>query len=139
MKGIVGRMTRSFKTVDLFAGPGGLAEGFSSLRDESGDRIFDIALSVEKEASAFATLRLRSFVRQFDEVPQAYYDYIAGQISRDDLIAQHAAEWAAAVRETMMLELGTESATAVLDPVLDKIREAAGNEAILIGGPPCQA
>jgi len=132
-------MTRSFKTVDLFAGPGGLAEGFSSLRDESGDRIFDIALSVEKEASAFATLRLRSFVRQFDEVPQAYYDYIAGQISRDDLIAQHAAEWAAAVRETMMLELGTESATAVLDPVLDKIREAAGNEAILIGGPPCQA
>ncbi len=62
-------MTRSFKTVDLFAGPGGLAEGFSSLRDDVGSRIFDIALSVEKESSAFATLRLRSFVRQFDKVP----------------------------------------------------------------------
>lgn len=132
-------MTRSFKTVDLFAGPGGLAEGFSSLRDEAGSRVFDIALSVEKEASAFATLRLRSFVRQFDKVPQTYYDYIAGRISRDDLIAQHEAEWAAAVRETMMLELGTEAATAALDPVLDEIREAAGNGAILIGGPPCQA
>lgn len=132
-------MTRSFKTVDLFGGPGGLAEGFSSLRDGSGSRVFDIALSVEKEASAFSTLRLRSFVRQFDEIPQAYYDYIAGRISRDDLIAQHAAEWAAAVRETMMLELGTEAATAALDPVLNEIREAAGNEAILIGGPPCQA
>ena len=132
-------MTRSFKTVDLFAGPGGLAEGFSSLRDETGHRIFDIALSVEKEVSAFATLRLRSFVRQFNEIPQTYYDYIAGRISRDDLIARHAAEWAAAVRETMMLELGTKAATAALDPVLDEIREAAGNEAILIGGPPCQA
>lgn len=132
-------MTRSFKTVDLFAGPGGLAEGFSSLRDEAGYRIFDIALSVEKEASAFATLRLRSFVRQFDKVPLTYYDYIAGRISRDDLIAQHEAEWAAAVRETMMLELGTEAATAALDPVLDEIRKAAENEAILIGGPPCQA
>lgn len=132
-------MTRSFKTVDLFAGPGGLAEGFSALRDESGRRIFEIALSVEKEASAFATLRLRSFVRQFDEVPPAYYDFIAGRISRDDLIAQHATEWAMAVRETMMLELGTEAAAVALDPLLHEIREAAGNEAILIGGPPCQA
>jgi len=132
-------MTRSFKTVDLFAGPGGLAEGFSSLRDETGHRIFDIVLSVEKEVSAFATLRLRSFVRQFNKIPQTYYDYIAGRISKDDLIARHPAEWAAAVRETMMLELGTEAATAALDPVLDEIRETAGNDAILIGGPPCQA
>jgi DNA (cytosine-5)-methyltransferase 1 len=54
-------MISSFKTVDIFAGPGGLAEGFSSLRDASGQRVFDISLSVEKEESAFATLRLRAF------------------------------------------------------------------------------
>jgi len=39
----------------------------------------------------------------------------------------------------MMLELGTDETQALLDPILDNIREASGNEAILIGGPPCQA
>ena len=60
-------MPREFAIVDLFAGPGGLAEGFSSIRNKDGSRPFQIALSVEKEASAFETLRLRSFFRQFDD------------------------------------------------------------------------
>ena len=64
-------MSPNFKTVDIFAGPGGLAEGFSSLRDANGGRVFDIALSVEKEPSAFATLRLRAFTRQFAELPHS--------------------------------------------------------------------
>ena len=37
--------------IDLFAGPGGLAEGFSSLKD-NGERIFNIKLSIEKEVFA---------------------------------------------------------------------------------------
>ena len=132
-------MPKPFKTVDLFAGPGGLAEGFSSLRDADGNRVFEIALSVEKEPSAFATLRLRSFVRHFDRPPPAYYQYIGGRISRAQLIDSHPDEWAAAVKETKMLELGTEAAAAELDPILDEIREEADGEAVLIGGPPCQA
>ncbi len=59
-------MSTEFAIVDLFAGPGGLAEGFSSIRNKDGSRPFEIALSVEKEASAFETLRLRSFFRQFN-------------------------------------------------------------------------
>ena len=35
--------------IDLFAGPGGLGEGFSSARDANGDRCFRIALSIEKD------------------------------------------------------------------------------------------
>ena len=133
-------MKQSFKVVDLFAGPGGLAEGFSSLRGANGKRLFDIALSVEKEPSAFATLRLRSFVRQFSkELPQDYYDYIAGKLPKADLVKRHPREWAAAERETMMLELGTDAATAKLDPILDRIRTESSGNAILIGGPPCQA
>ncbi|SCW76098.1 DNA (cytosine-5)-methyltransferase 1 [Sphingobium faniae] len=129
-------MSSSFKTVDLFAGPGGLAEGFSSVR-RSGRRIFDIALSVEKEASAFRTLRLRAFTRQFDRPPEAYYRFISGQISREIMISLHPEEWAAAEQETAMLELGTQEAQAALDPELDRI--GAGGDTILIGGPPCQA
>ena len=78
--------------VDLFAGPGGLAEGFSSLGGPNGPR-FEVALSVEKEPTAFRTLRLRSFYRQFrGGAPGAYYDYIAGRIPIADLQASHPAE-----------------------------------------------
>jgi DNA (cytosine-5)-methyltransferase 1 len=132
-------MARSFRVVDLFAGPGGLAEGFSALRDKDGERIFDISLSVEKERSAFATLRLRSFTRQFGSLPDAYYDYIAGRISLARLKELHPNEWKLATSETMMLELGTPEAQDAIDPVLDQIRQAAEGAAILIGGPPCQA
>jgi DNA (cytosine-5)-methyltransferase 1 len=132
-------MTRVFKTVDIFAGPGGLAEGFSSLRDGNGNRIFEIALSVEKERSAFETLRLRAFTRQFENLPAAYYSYIAGEISRNDMIQFHAAEWEAAMAETVQLELGTEVAQIEMDSRLDRIRDEAGGDTIVIGGPPCQA
>lgn len=132
-------MTGRFKVVDLFAGPGGLAEGFSALRDDDGKRVFDISLSVEKEASAFATLRLRSFTRQFGALPDAYYNYIAGRISLARLREIHPEEWNLAVNETMMLELGTPTAQAALDPVLEEIRRVADGAAVLIGGPPCQA
>jgi DNA (cytosine-5)-methyltransferase 1 len=132
-------MVRSFKVVDLFAGPGGLAEGFSSVRDEEGNRVFEIALSVEKEASAFSTLRLRSFVRQFKQIPADYYEYVAGTITRDQLTGRHPSAWLAAKSETMMLELGTPESQAVIDPFLDHLRGEAGANTILIGGPPCQA
>lgn len=132
-------MSLNFKTVDVFAGPGGLAEGFSSLHDGDGQRVFDIALSVEKEPSAFTTLRLRAFTRQFAELPDSYFDYIAGRIPRQRLINLHPAEWEAAVRETAMLELGSDSAREWLAPVLRDIRENAIDRTILIGGPPCQA
>ena len=38
--------------IDLFAGPGGLGEGFSSVEDRPGSARFRIALSVEKDPSA---------------------------------------------------------------------------------------
>jgi DNA (cytosine-5)-methyltransferase 1 len=49
--------------IDLFAGPGGLGEGFSSLVNN-----FDIKLSIEKDENAHQTLELRSFIRQFKKV-----------------------------------------------------------------------
>jgi len=132
-------MSTSFKVVDLFAGPGGLAEGFSAL-EVDGSRAFEICLSVEKESSAFATLRLRSFVRQFNGcIPRAYYDYIAGKADRDHLISAFPQQWMAACKETEQLELGAPGTDRIIDPILDRIREDASENAILVGGPPCQA
>ena len=131
-------MSRVYQTVDLFAGPGGLAEGFSSLMSE-GRRKFPIALSVEKEPSAFATLRLRSFVRQFVAPPAAYYRYISGGLSKSELMQRHPEEWHRAVDETAMLELGTENARIEIDRRLTIISEKACRNTVVIGGPPCQA
>jgi len=61
----MGRKSEEFAVVDLFAGPGGLAEGFSSVVAQDGSKPFRIVLSVEKEAVAHSTLLLRSFLRQF--------------------------------------------------------------------------
>lgn len=128
-----------FKVVDLFAGPGGLAEGFSAVHTPAGERAFEIALSVEKESSAFATLRMRSFVRQFPRPPQEYYAYVRGEISRNELAAAHPREWRSACDETHQLELGTSDATLKIDPLIDAIAANAPDSCILVGGPPCQA
>ena len=75
--------------IDLFAGPGGLNEGFS--HKINGARRFKSVLSVEKEVPEHRTLSLRAFYRYFLykglPVPQEYYDYIQGKnmISREDL------------------------------------------------------
>ncbi len=53
--------------IDLFAGPGGLGEGFSSLRDTSGNPIFQTIISIEKDELAHKTLRLRSFFERLCE------------------------------------------------------------------------
>ncbi len=73
--------------IDLFAGPGGLGEGFSSLLNGAGERAFKIKLSIEMDEQAHRTLELRAFFREFPvgEVPQDYYDYLARKISREEL------------------------------------------------------
>ena len=67
-------LPRTFGVVDLFAGPGGLAEGFSAL-ERDGHRPFRVRLSVEMEKAAHQTLLLRTFLREFpDGFPDEYYD-----------------------------------------------------------------
>ena len=46
-----------YKVVDLFAGPGGLGEGFSSVLTGKGRRKFKIVLSVEKDKYSRETLK----------------------------------------------------------------------------------
>jgi DNA (cytosine-5)-methyltransferase 1 len=133
-------MPPEFAIVDLFAGPGGLAEGFSSIRDEDGSRPFQLTLSVEKEASAFETLRLRSFFRQFNgNPPTDYYRFLNGDIPEPDWNSIFPAEWKHACLETVKLELGSSLAAKEIDARLEQITKSHRNNIILIGGPPCQA
>lgn len=134
------RFLSTYSVVDIFAGPGGLAEGFSSVSASDGERAFHIALSIEKEPSAHATLRLRSFLRQFgDAYPDAYYTYLNEGGEEPDWSASHPAEWAVAIEEAWRLELGKEDPDLRLNARLDAIRKESEGSTILIGGPPCQA
>jgi len=125
--------------IDLFAGPGGLGEGFSSLLDASGRRMFRIRLSIEKDAKAHETLELRAFFRQFPpgRAPDQYYRHLRGEITRSELFDAFPTESGAARREAWHRELGEQQA----EEIHSRIRTALSGEDrwVLIGGPPCQA
>ena len=64
---------RPYPVVDLFAGPGGLGEGFASLVGEKGANIYDGVVAIERDEFSHRTLLLRHFLRQFPngELPLA--------------------------------------------------------------------
>lgn len=133
-------MPSSYGVIDLFAGPGGLGEGFSSLRDSLGQRVFDIHLSAEMDAAAHATLKLRAFLRNFDgEVPEKYLRYHAGLESEVEWADVNGSAWSDAGREACRIELGTDLATQVVDKAITEVRKRWGDRTVVIGGPPCQA
>ena len=122
--------------IDLFAGPGGLGEGFSVFAQNPG---FKIALSVEKELFAHQTLQLRAFFRQFPkgQAPDEYYDFLRGQISKQTLFKKFPKQFNQASLEAMYDELGGKNQTEI-DNRIAKILKGTKTW-ILIGGPPCQA
>jgi DNA (cytosine-5)-methyltransferase 1 len=128
---------KSVPVIDLFAGPGGLGEGFSSLADPRGNRAFSVRLSVEKDAHAHQTLLLRSFFRKFERVPTEYYEFLRGKTDLATLFARYRKEAVCAADEAWQAELGVVSAS----DVHSRIRRALGGSAswVLVGGPPCQA
>ena len=119
--------------VDIFAGPGGLGEGFS----QTG---FEILLSAEMDPIACDTLRLRKFFHQFEKrrVPQEYFQFIRGNIELNALKEKFPKEWKKAAEAVANIELGTQHGNAKLNQLLDEKLEGQ-NDFILIGGPPCQA
>jgi DNA (cytosine-5)-methyltransferase 1 len=129
--------------IDLFAGPGGLGEGFSRVGWGNGNPFFSICLSVEKDMAAHRTLKLRSFFRQFPygQAPEEYYDFLRNGRPPEDLygLEKFSAQAQAADREAWCATLRND---AQFNAELDKRVTMAlrGNPIwVLIGGPPCQA
>lgn len=132
-------MKNPIPIIDIFAGPGGLGEGFSALKLESGEPLFKIKLSIEKDEFAHKTLELRAFFRQFNnkQVPSSYYKYLKGEITRLELFNKYPDETKKAKDEAWLAELGVTPN----DLVDTRIQDALDGSLkwILIGGPPCQA
>lgn len=129
----------SIPVVDLFAGPGGLGEGFSALRKRNRP-VFKIAISAEMEKNAARTLRLRAFFRQFPDgdAPQSYYDYVASGGQGQPWTEATRKKWEEAGREAQQLTIGEPEHDTRLRARVKSVADS-GDPWVLIGGPPCQA
>lgn len=140
--------------IDLFAGPGGLGEGFSRARSAD----FHVAVSIEKDGMAFETLQLRAAHRALAKSSQTQrstwstWDSVLAEASWNiafevlrscgDAAIKEACE--SARREAWNLELGPQNRDVVRDGIADRLRPYASSgrlpsNSVLIGGPPCQA
>lgn len=132
-------MVKPVAIVDVFSGPGGLAEGFAACRAARGGRPYRVALSVEKDRAAYRTLMLRAFLRAFPRrFPQEYYDFLNGRRPEPDWAVLYPTKWRRAEHETLRLELSP-GANDTLWPRIAEIRRRYGPRTVLVGGPPCQA
>ena len=136
-------MSIKINVIDLFAGPGGLGEGFSAYTSgQDGEAAFKIRMSVEKEPNAHRTLTLRALYRavQGNASIRHYHDYVSGRMCEPELKSMLRAEWAEATYETLNkpTELGKDNKT--IHQRVRALKEAHANESwVVIGGPPCQA
>jgi DNA (cytosine-5)-methyltransferase 1 len=129
----------SIPVVDVFAGPGGLGEGFSAIRSDAGHPRFRVCLSIEKDPRAHRTLEIRSFWRQFPPgiVPAAYYDFLRGDISQEQLFKGSPLQAKQASTQAWLAELGRVPHAEVRTRI--QLALSGADKWVLIGGPPCQA
>ena len=133
-------MRKPVPVVDLFSGPGGLAEGFAKLQTKGGRSRYRIELSIEMDEAAHHTLRLRAFLRKFRALPDEYYEYVNGLLPGEpDWATLYPEEWEESGYETPRVELGTAEATRLLRKRIRAMRREHGTRTVLLGGPPCQS
>ncbi|WP_339490291.1 DNA cytosine methyltransferase [Pseudomonas sp. EL_65y_Pfl2_R95] len=140
----IGELGQPIQVVDLFAGPGGLGEGFSSFGD--GKR-FEIVVSAEKDPQAWQTLRLRAFYRLLKKHKRShlfeYYDYCNDPNAAYGFTPSEETKelWDEAANEARCITLGSEGGNKELDDALNAPQTGLDEKRpwVLIGGPPCQA
>jgi len=116
--------------IDLFAGAGGLSEGFIKAG-------FTPVAHVEMNKDACDTLRTRTafhYLKENDRIEE-YYEYLKGEISRKEFWAKIPAKL---INSVINSEISPESLPFIFDQI-DSILGENKNVDLVIGGPPCQA
>jgi DNA (cytosine-5)-methyltransferase 1 len=115
--------------IDLFAGAGGLSEGFIRAG-------FTPIAHVEMNKDACDTLRTRTAFHWLKDEGRVeeYYDYLKNKISRDEL-------WAKVPEHLIKSVINTEISEETLPNIFNQIDAELGKKKVdvVIGGPPCQA
>lgn len=123
---------KKYNFIDLFAGAGGLSEGFY----QAG---FNPIAHVEMNEYATKTLETRIAYYYFKKTNNLnyYYNYLKGRITREDLL--NGVPYDAlktVIHETMSTE-SIPSIFAKIDTILKE--DGVDHVDIIVGGPPCQA
>lgn len=120
--------------IDIFAGGGGLSEGFCRAG-------FNIISHIEQDRYAAETLRTRVmfFWLKQSGLLKEYYAYLFGQISREALVAKYNLE--NLINNNVIRE---EISEGTIDDILQRVKLSMKRRGIksidvLMGGPPCQA
>ncbi len=121
-----------YNFIDLFAGAGGLSEGFF----QAG---FNPVAHVEMNPYAAQTLETRScyyYLKKINNL-DLYYSYLKGNICRTEFIRHIPEE----VLKTVLCEtMSKQSLPGIFERIDTILREDAVNQVdVIIGGPPCQA
>lgn len=122
-------MCEKVNCIDLFAGAGGLSEGFH----RAGFKFF---AHVEMDEAASLTLKTRQayyFLKRNNRI-NIYIDYIKGNISRDEFYSHIPNR---VFKSVINSEISEETIPRIFEEIDKNRREK--NIDIIIGGPPCQA
>lgn len=129
--------------IDLFAGPGGLGEGISSVKHTNGNAPFQIGISVEKEPSAHKTLTTRAFYRKVQDTKHGlsnYNAYLNGELTREELFELFPQKAEEAQQETLYSPHALGDDNQDIHQRIHQLVTAHGERPkVVIGGPPCQA
>ena len=122
-------MSRQFNYLDLFAGAGGLSEGF--IRAE-----FNPIAHVEMDTAACYTLRTRMAYRHLkaNNNLEQYVNYLKGIIKRKEFYSSVPDD---VIKSVINEEIGKETLQDIFSQI-DSLLESQEID-LIIGGPPCQA
>jgi DNA (cytosine-5)-methyltransferase 1 len=118
--------------IDLFAGAGGLSEGF--IRQG-----FESVAHIEMDVNAAQTLKTRAafhYLKQSDKL-DIYHRYLKKEITKNEL---YEAVDPKVLNTVLNKEISNESINEIFNTIDDSLRlQGKPNVDVLIGGPPCQA
>lgn len=123
-------MTKEITVVDLFAGAGGLSEGFHKQN-------YKMAAYIEKDRYACDTLLTRhiywQLVRQNKRTD--YLDYLKGKISKDEFY-----KYLEGCNPVINTEIAQDKLPMIVKKIRGNMKQLGIKEIdLFIGGPPCQA